>query len=600
MIDTILKKLNAAQKEAVCFGDGPLLILAGAGSGKTRVITHRVAYLIRKKAVAPDKILCITFTNKAANEMRLRLGKILEKQSSHPFAGTFHSFCAQVLRRHGAAINVSPDYVIWDHADQLAVVKKLLADAVEDNYSPAGILSVISQAKNEMISPLEYVDFAQGPFQEIVAQIYLGYQKTLKLTNGLDFDDLLFKTAKLFKKSPSILEKYQEQYRYLFVDEYQDTNKAQYFLTKLLAQKYGNLCVVGDAAQSIYSWRGADYHNVTRLEKDFPKITTINLERNYRSTQNILDAAYSVISYNKSHPILKLWTKQKSGDKIYLYEAQSGEQEAKFVGREISILKNQGYSLNDIAILYRTNAQSRLIEKILLHYNIPYQLVGGFRFYERQEVKDILAFLRFVFNRQDSVSEDRIKKIGKRIYRRVVSFAELVDEKKERPKTIDVLDGVLRRSGYLDKYSSQKEEDQSRLENIKELRSVAMEFADLTQFLENVALMEQEYFPNGNSFGNLGEEDKVTLMTLHSAKGTESPVIFIVGVEEGLLPHSRSLFHPQEIEEERRLCYVGITRAKEKLFLTWASSRFLFGKKNYNSPSRFLADIPEELIENLK
>jgi len=600
MVNTILEKLNAAQREAVCFDEGPLLILAGAGSGKTRVITHRVAYLIEEKNIDPERILCITFTNKAANEMKQRLGEILKKQSSRPFAGTFHSFCAQVLRRNGVVINVAPDYVIWDRTDQLAVVKKLLAEAAEDNYSPAGILSVISQTKNEMITPLEYVDFAQGPFQEVVAQVYLGYQKTLKLTNGLDFDDLLSKTANLFRKSPSVLEKYQNQYRYLFIDEYQDTNKVQYLLTKLLAQKYGNLCVVGDAAQSIYSWRGADYRNVTRLEKDFPKITTINLERNYRSTQNILNVAYSVISHNKSHPILRLWTKQKSGDKVNLYEARNGEEEAKFVGREITILKSQGYSLSDIAILYRTNAQSRLIEKILLHYNIPYQLVGGFRFYERREIKDILAFLRFIFNRQDSVSEDRIKKIGKRIYRRVVNFAELVDEKKERPKTIDVLDGVLQRSGYLDKYSSQKEEDQSRLENIKEMRSVAMDFDNLSQFLENIALMEQEYFPNSNSFSGLENEDKITLMTLHSAKGTEFPIIFIVGMEEGLLPHSRSFFHSQEIEEERRLCYVGITRAKEKLFLTWASSRFLFGKKNYNSPSRFLADISEKLIKNLK
>ncbi len=593
----ILAPLNPQQQEAVRFGDGPLLILAGAGSGKTRVITHRVAYLIQKRKVAPGNILCITFTNKAAEEMRQRLIAILnQNNNSIPLTGTFHSFCARVLRVDGEKINIPRNYVIWDAADQLSTIKKIIKSKdIENKYSPSSILATISQAKNELISALEYPQYAQGPFQELVAEIYLNYQRALKEANALDFDDLLSYAVKLFQKQPEVLNKYQQKYQYVFVDEYQDTNHAQYLLTRLLTKRYQNLCVVGDMSQSIYSWRGADFRNVIRLQKDFPNLTTLNLEQNYRSTQNILNTAYHVISKNNSHPILHLWTQKGTGDKIHLYQAKNEQGEARFIIEKILELTANGrYQEKDCAVLYRTNAQSRVLEESLIHYNVGYNLVGGVRFYERREIKDVLSFLRFIINPQDIISRERIQKIGKRILTKIIDIKKNVTPT-SLPETSVILDKVLSESGYLDKFKKDNEENLSRLENIRELRSVAQKFPDLSQFLENIALMEQEYLPKEKIFDRQ-PGNKITLMTLHAAKGTEFPVIFIAGMEEGLLPHSRSLFNHQDLEEERRLCYVGITRAKEKLFLTLASSRLLFGQHNHNLPSRFLADIPKDLL----
>jgi len=590
MSNPILDSLNPQQKKAVTFGNGPLLILAGAGSGKTRVITHRVAYLIQEKKINPQNILCITFTNKAAQEMRQRLITILGQSNSPiPFAGTFHSFCARVLRMDGEKINIPKNYVIWDSADQIRAIKKIIkSKQIENSYRPSTILSTISQAKNELIPALEYPQYAQGSFQELVAEIYLSYQKELKKANALDFDDLLSYTVKLFQEQSEILGKYQQKYQYIFVDEYQDTNHAQYLLTRLLTKRSQNLCVVGDTAQSIYSFRGADFRNVLRLQKDFPNLTTINLEQNYRSTQNILNTAYHIILKNSSHPILHLWTQKKAGDKIYLYQAQNEQDEAKFVTEKvITLIANKHYQKKDFAILYRTNAQSRILEETLLHYNVAYNLIGGVRFYERREIKDILSFLRFINNPQDSASLERIQKIGKKIFTQIQKIQKNTSPSSRQ--TAFLLDKIFTQTTYLNKFKKEDEESISRLENIKELKSVAQKFPDINEFLENIALMEQEYLPKEKIF-NDKPHNKITLMTLHAAKGTEFPVVFITGMEEGLLPHSRSLFDHQELEEERRLCYVGITRAMKKLFL------ILFGQHNHNLPSRFLTDIPEDLL----
>ncbi len=593
MVD-ILSSLNSQQQKAVCFDQGPLLILAGAGSGKTRVITHRVAYLIKQDLARAEEIVCITFTNKAAQEMQERLKKLLSNLPLLPYAGTFHAFCARLLRVDGQAIGIPKNYVIWDRNDQSLLIKKLIGGETRWRHSTSSIINHISQAKNELIGPLEYAKFAQGSFQELVAQVYLGYQKELRLSCALDFDDLLVKTVNLFNQSPIVLEKYQRKCRYLFVDEYQDTNQAQYQITKLLAQKHHNLCVVADASQSIYSWRGADYRNINRLQKDFSKITVMNLEQNYRSTQNILDVAFHIITQNQSHPILNLWTENNRGDKVSVYQAQSAQDEAGFIVKNILSLKQNGYSLNDFSVLYRTNAQSRIIEEALLRHSLPYHLVGGFRFYERKEIKDILAFLRIITNPQDSASKQRTQKIGQKILKNILQLAQELEGQKLT--TVKVLNLVLEKSSYLERFKPENEDDLSRLENIKELESVALEFPELNQFLENIALMEQEYFPQNQLKEFSQNKERVTLMTLHSAKGTEFEVVFLAGMEEGLLPHSRSLFEKELLEEERRLAYVGITRAKTKLFLTYSSSRLIFGQTQSNGPSRFLIDIPENLI----
>ena len=501
-----------------------------------------------------------------------------------PITGTFHSFCAKVLRIDGKHIGIPVNFIIYDEQDQKDAVKQILEhlDISTDQYNPASILNGISEAKNQMLSPEEYKNFVRGEWQEIVSKVYGEYEKMLKDIGALDFDDLLIKAVKLFKDVPDVLEKWQRTLTHIFVDEWQDTNKIQYVLTKLLIGKRKNITAVGDASQSIYSWRGADYRNINYLIRDFPDIKIVNLEQNYRSTQNILDAANLVISKNTSHPILKLWTEKKAGAKIKLYAARNGFDEADFVVDEINCLGK----FSDIAVLYRTNAQSRVLEEAFLHAGIPYMLVGGVRFYDRKEIKDVVSYIKYLVNPKDSVSRKRIEKIGLRRFEKLEELSSI-----DGLTTLDILDAVIQKTDYLALFQKESEENLARLENIKELRSVATEFPNINDFLENVALVEAG--PRNQT------KNAVTLMTLHAAKGLEFPVVFIVGMEEGLFPHSRSLMDTNQLEEERRLAYVGITRAKEILYLTYANSRLYFGEKLSNPPSRFIMDISENLLENI-
>lgn len=586
---SILLDLNPDQQEAVTHWGSPLLILAGAGSGKTKTLTHRAVYLIEKRSISPENIIMLTFTNKAGGEMRERIQRILEGKA--PWAGTFHSFCARTLRIDGHNINISPNFVIYDTHDQEDAVKDVLK-RLDLKISPRSALTGISQAKNELINELEYGSFARDPWQKKMASVFLEYQKLLKKNQALDFDDLLLETVRLLRDK-EVLKKYQNKFEYVLVDEWQDTNKAQYEIVKLLCSRDKRLTVVGDASQSIYSWRGANYRNINYLKDDFPNLTIINLEQNYRSTQSILDAAFGVINKNKSHPILELWTSNGKGELLKLYQARSELQEASFVTEQIKNLQDSGIDLLEIAVLYRTNAQSRVLEEALLHAGVPYNLVGAVRFYERKEIKDVIAYLRLVVNPQDSVSRKRAEKIGKT---RLKKLDELVSQKMLTNTTLELLDKVLAVTGYLELYDSNDEEDLARLENIKELRSVAAEFPAISEFLEQVALVETVQ----NSNGSLGRSGSgVTLMTIHAAKGLEFKVVFLVGMEEGLFPHSRALMDNEELEEERRLAYVAITRAKEKLYLAFASRRLIFGQRGTSVPSRFIQEIPEHLIENL-
>lgn len=600
---SILSHLNSAQQAVVTFGEGPLMILAGPGSGKTRALTYRVAWLIKEKGIEPDRILLLTFTNKAAEEMKKRLKTILRDSeiTRWLFAGTFHSFCARVLRTEGRYLGLPPNYLIYDEQDQLETIKLAMKeiDISPTKFKPTAVLSTISQAKNELITALEYPQYAQGEFQTTVARIYLTYERFLKEYQALDFDDLLLQTVRLFQKEKSVLAKYQNRIRYLLVDEYQDTNQAQYVLTRILAGKWRNLCVVGDASQAIYGFRGANYRNLTNLKRDFPNLKIINLDQNYRSTQKILDAASAIIKNNSSHPVLKLWTENNSGEPLVVCEAKDGQEEANFIATQIInyTLNAKRYPLNSFAVLYRTNAQSRVLEEAFLRAGIPYLLVGGVRFYERKEIKDCLSYLRLVTNPHDKVSLKRIEKIGKR---RAKIFAQLSKNFDPAQKTtLMILDEIVEKTGYLELYNGKDEEDLARLENIKELRSVASEFPKLNDFLENVALIEKEYLPAKQaSFGDKKQKPiRVTLMTVHAAKGTEFPIVFLVGMEEGLFPHLRSLADKEGIEEERRLCYVGITRAKEKVYLTYARRRLYFGQYGSNPVSRFITEIPPHLLE---
>ncbi|MBI2611794.1 UvrD-helicase domain-containing protein [Candidatus Gottesmanbacteria bacterium] len=597
----LLTSLNDEQKRALLSTNGPNLILAGAGSGKTRVLTHKVAYLILEKRIHPQNILMVTFTNKAAIEMKERIRKLLNSEGKIlPFAGTFHSLCAKILRIDGGRIGISPKFSIYDENDSLDLVREIMKEKniSTKEISPHSVRNTISQIKNELITPAEYGQIARGHFQEVVYSIYSIYQKRLRESQALDFDDLLFETVRLFRESDDILGKYQNRFQYILVDEYQDTNTAQYTLTKLLSKRFRNITVVGDASQSIYGWRGANYRNITTFEKDFPDVKVFYLERNYRSTENILEAANAVIAKNTNHPILKLWTDKGKGESISLYEARNEHAEVEYILREVARMMrdNRTLTYKSFVILYRTNAQSRVIEEVFLHAGIPYILVGGVRFYERREIKDVVSYLRFVANRADSVSRKRIEKLGKRRFEKFLEALESIDLSQK--SSIEILDFILEKTEYLSLYDEKIEEDRQRLENIKELRSVATEFPDLTLFLENVSLVEQEYMPDDAlTFDEKKHKNAITLMTLHAAKGLEFPVVFIVGMEDGLFPHSRSLLDREQLEEERRLCYVGFTRAMKKLYLTYATHRLFFGTRTSNIVSQFILDLPEDIVQ---
>jgi len=601
--ENLLDDLNPAQKKAVTFVGGPVLVLAGAGSGKTKVLTQRAAWLVAARKAKPSQLLLLTFTNKAAGEMKKRLLKLLrsvsssEKPASGLFAGTFHSFCAYILRRDGEEIGIPRLFVIYDGADQLALIKSLVKkfDLSSERFKPASIKAMIESAKNNLIDPETFLDSARTSWHQSVGLIYQKYQKQLIKSNALDFNDLLLSVVKLFENEPKILEKYQDRYRFVLVDEYQDTNRAQYILTRLLAKKYQNLTAVGDIAQAIYGWRGADYRNLMSLTSDFPKMRIINLEQNYRSTQTILDAANAVISKNEKHPILKLFTQNGQGEEVIIYRASSEIDEAEFVTERIKrVVDFRGVNPAEIVVLYRTNAQSRTLEEAFIRHGLPYILVGGVKFYERAEVKDVLSLLRVFYNSLDQASWERIEKnFGKRRKEKVEEFIEESGGKKW--KTEKLLEEILEFSGYLEKFDPVDKSDYRRLENIKELTSVAKQFPDLSEFLENVALVQQEYSAQEKEKEKLAGE-AVRLMTLHSSKGLEFDTVFIIGIEEGLLPHSRSIDNLEQLEEERRLCYVGMTRAKRRLLLVYAAQRLYFGKISCNSISRFLEDIPDKLI----
>ncbi len=643
----ILENLNIKQQEAVKAENAPVLVIAGAGSGKTKVLTYRIAYLIFEKKINPGNILALTFTNKAAQEMRDRV-ELLNKEIYDQgiikdlWMGTFHSICVRILRREIEALGYDKDFVIYDKTDQLSLIRRCLNILDLDNkrYSPNVISSVIDKAKNKL-EDVELFEYnAMNYFTKIVTKVYRQYQEELFENNALDFGDLILLTVRLFRERPKILECYQKKFRYILVDEYQDINFAQYQLIKLLSEKYYNLFVVGDPDQSIYKFRGADLSNILRFEKDFPHSKVIKLEQNYRSTQIILDGATNLIKNNKKRKEKELWTDKKGGQKIRCYEASSALDEAIFVGQEImKISKRENKAFKDFAILYRTNAQSRAFEEIFNKQGIPFKVVGGLRFYERKEVKDLLAYLRFIQDQKDWVSflrivsnnkwgigkvtlsklkdlvkknnlnyhqalQQHLKTINMSINRaeKIKYFISLVDEfnkKKDKFKGSKILTELIQKIDYFTELKKEGEfKAQTKIENIKELILAIEEFEEenedksLRAFLEYVALINDVDLYRG-------EEDTVTVMTLHSAKGLEFPVVFITGFEEGIFPHSRSINNEEELEEERRLCYVGMTRAKEKLYLTYAWRRNLNGNTLFNSVSRFITEIPRHLREKV-
>lgn len=595
-MNSLLENLDIKQREAVEATDGPVLILAGAGSGKTRVLTYKVAHLI-EKGVDAGSILAVTFTNKAANEMKERITELLRTKGELPYVGTFHSYCARFLRVEGKYIGLPSGYLIYDDDDSLSLIKRIMKDLGINtkNFKPSSILHAISSAKGELLEADEYVEFAKGYFGETAAKVYKEYQAELSRIGAVDFDDLLLKTVKLFERNPQILAKYAGRYKYVLIDEYQDVNTAQYALTKQLASVHKNLTVVGDAAQAIYSFRGADFRNILRFEQDFTDAKVFNLEQNYRSSQNILSAANAVISKNKAHPVLKLWTQNGQGEAISIYTAQNEIDEANFV---VDRILNSVESFGAFAVLYRTNAQSRTIEEAFLHANIPYRIYGGVRFYERKEIKDILAYLRVIENPLDDVSKMRIEKLGKGRLKNFLEMAGKLKQNKTMPTPAELIDKVLDATRYLDLIDDGTEQGLMRVENVKELKSVAQDYENLSNLLENIALMEGKVTPQ-KSHEQTGNTNMVTLMTIHAAKGLEFNHVFLIGMEEGLFPHSRAMLDMNELEEERRLAYVGMTRAKEKLYLTYATRRLYFGTTSANLVSRFLVDIPQELISSI-
>lgn len=594
----ILTGLNSAQKEAVTHTDSPLLLLAGAGSGKTRVLTHRAAFFVQNKIAKADEILLLTFTNKAAEEMKNRISKIIDIKNTKLFAGTFHSFCCKVLRSDGTNLGIPPKFAIYDSNDQENLIKNILNefDLTVKEFKPSSVLYFIEAAKNTFQTPTDMIAQSTGFWNTYAAKIYKRYQEKLKDCHALDFNDLLFKTVELLMGYPDVLKKYQEMYKFILVDEYQDTNQIQYLLTKMLAAKYHQITAVGDASQAIYGWRGADYRNLVNFTTDFKNTKVINLEQNYRSTQIILNAANAVICKNCSHPVLKLYSDKVSEDKIKVFEAESEIAEADFIATKVKFINdNLHIPLRDIVVLYRMNAQSRVLEEAFLRLGIPYVLLGGIRFYERAEIKDILSMVRYANDTVDRISEQRVEKaLGKR--RKAVFDQHLEGLDLENLTSLQILESLVINSDYLKRFDPKDEEDQKRIENIKELKSVAAAHPDLTGFLENITLVQQEYSMQEKN-KKKENKDGVRLMTLHGSKGLEFEVVFLAGFEEGILPHSRCLIDETQIEEERRLCYVGLTRAKDHLYISYATKRLFFGKSSLNEPSRFLNDIPKDLVE---
>lgn len=608
---TSLENLNPEQHAAVTHTEGPTLIVAGPGSGKTRVLTQKIAYLIETEKAQPQEILAVTFTNKAAAEMQERVSKLLDNQTRLParqatelpnnqiWIGTFHATCAKILRRDGRAIGIPPSFVIYDESDQRSLIKKIMEklNLQQERLSPTGVSAAISAAKRELTEPENYSSPTANPFFEAVAEIYPDYQRALRQANALDFDDLITEVIRLFDKHKDILETWQDRFRYILVDEYQDTNRAQYLFVKLLSAKHRNICVVGDMSQAIYSWRGADFRNILRFERDFGSTQVFHLPTNYRSTKTILSAAKKLIENNRTHISLDLKTENEKGSPIIAYEAGNELDEANYIAQSILAQpKAPAHLWRDFAVLYRTNAQSRILEEVFVRAGLPYVLVGGTKFYERREIKDILAYLRFLLNQEDIASRERIEKIGKRRFR---DFRKLAKEGKlANQPPIRTLDAVLEETNYFDYLDDGTEEGLSRIDNVKELRSVAAPFGSLAEFIEHVALVDLNDSVKSPGRPTIksasGQYDAVTLMTLHAAKGLEFPVVFIAGVEEGLLPHSRSMDTQDELEEERRLTYVGITRAKKELQLTYTRERLLFGSRSQSLPSRFLAEIGDE------
>jgi DNA helicase-2/ATP-dependent DNA helicase PcrA len=638
----LLENLNKQQREAVLHTEGPLLILAGAGSGKTRVLTHRIAYIIREKGVYPGNVLAITFTNKAAREMKERVEKLLGDLSENIWVGTFHSICVRILRRDIEKIGFERSFVIFDTEDQLKLLKDCIKELNlnEKIFPPKMVLEIIGKAKDELIEPEAYSNMYSSDFRlGKISKVYSLYQKRLKQNNALDFDDIILFTIKLLMDNPPVLKYYQQKFKYIHVDEYQDTNTAQYHLVSLLAHASRNLCVVGDDDQSIYGWRGANIRNILDFEKEFKDCKVIRLEQNYRSSQTILNAANNVIKNNIGRKKKTLWTQNPQGHKIQYYHGNNEHEEAMFVANEIrKLVMHENKSYNNFAVLYRMNAQSRVLEEILMREGIPYRIYGGLRFYDRKEIKDIIAYLRVVLNPLDEIALKRIINVPRRgignatldtaeqiarnrglsIFSIISSSAEIDELRrassklqkfvdlinrfralKDSMRISELIQDVIKQSGILPELEAEKtEEAKSRIENIKEFISVAMEFEaqsddqTLEAFLANISLVTDldEYEE---------EKESIAMMTFHSAKGLEFPVVFMVGMEEGVFPGYRSISDENELEEERRLCYVGMTRAMEKLYLVNTHSRTLFGNTSYNKESRFIDEIPPELIDNL-
>ena len=642
-MNSLLTGLNKEQQQAVQHTKGPLLILAGAGSGKTKVLTVRIAHLLAQ-GVNPYEILAITFTNKAAKEMKSRVEGLVGDVANRIWLSTFHSFCAKFLRFEiDSFLGYNSNFTIYDTSDSQAVIKAALkALNLDDKYYPVGaMIAAISDAKNQLLFASDFRKQARDFYQQKVADVYEYYERELRKNNALDFDDLLLVAVKLLQSNAAVLDKYSHRFRYVMIDEYQDTNHAQYLLAKLLASHWKNIAVVGDADQSIYAWRGADIQNILDFEKDYPNCTSIKLEQNYRSTKIILDAANAVIDNNEGRPEKNLWTDKTEGAKIQHFTAQSEHEEAAFIGDTIAKKHDiHGVPYGDMAILYRTNAQSRVLEEALIKRALPYTMVGGTKFYDRKEIKDVLAYLRVLYNPFDDLSLLRIinvpkRSIGATTVAKLQEYARangtslfmtltqlhLIDSIKGKTKekleefgiliftlvsemenrtVLDILESILDRTGYLAQLEESTDpQDQARAENIGELLSVAKDFQDtnpsgtVEDFLEQVALVNDV-----DSFEQ--EESKVTLMTLHAAKGLEFPIVFLCGLEEGLFPHSRTLMNPEEIEEERRLAYVGITRAEKELYISNATTRTVFGRTSSYLPSRFIDEIPEELVDGLR